>query len=230
MATAPTTTDTPGWYGKLSSLGDFASRRLPDDFKAACDPWLSHAMAGSRAQLGEAWLDVYLTAPVLRFAWAPGVFDTRWWFGVMMPSCDNVGRYFPLLIAHPRPRPPVDRIALDHLDLWLDHLAGAAMQTLHEHASLDTFEAALAEAPPWPTPGATVRIAMGNSASGDRYELDRAATLNQWLHAISIHELQTRFAGHSLWWRQTDSTQRATVNAVRGLPDAGGFAGLLTGT
>ena len=228
-ATPAASPDTPGWYGKLSGLGDFATRRLAPDFCAACDPWLSHAMAGSRAQLGERWLDVYLTAPVLRFAWAPGVFDASWWFGVMMPSCDNVGRYFPLLVAHPRPRPPVDRIALDHLDLWLDHLAGAALQTLHEHASLDTFEAALGDAPPWPTPGATVRIAMNASPGGERYELDRAATLNQWLHAISIHELQTRFAGHSLWWRQTDTAQRASVNAVRGLPDPATFAALLTG-
>jgi type VI secretion system protein ImpM len=214
--------DIPGWYGKLSSLGDFATRRLAPEFRAACDPWLSQAMAGSRAQLGERWLDVYLKAPVLRFAWAPGVFDTRWWFGVLMPSCDNVGRYFPLLIAHPRPRPPVDRIALDHLDIWLDHLADAALQTLHEQASVNTFEAALNQAPPWPTPGVTVRIAMNTSPGGERYELDRAATLNQWLHAISIHELQTRFAGHSLWWRQT-------VNAVRGLPDPSAFAALLTG-
>jgi type VI secretion system protein ImpM len=230
--THPTSTassDAPGWYGKVASLGDFASRRLPDDFKAACDPWLSQAMAVSRQQLGERWLDVYLTAPVLRFAWAPGVFDTRWWFGVMMPSCDNVGRYFPLLVAQARPRPPVDRIALDHLELWLDHLAGAAMQTLTEHGTLASFEAALDESPPWPTPGATVRIAMNASGAGDRYELDRAATLNQWIHAISIHELQTRFTGHSLWWRQTDTLARASVNAVRGLPDPAAFAALLTG-
>ena len=230
LVSSAASADAPGWYGKLSSLGDFATRRLPDDFRQACDPWLSHAVAVSRAQLGERWLDVYLTAPVLRFAWAPGVFDTRWWFGVMMPSCDNVGRYFPLLIAHPRTRAPVDRIALDHLELWLDHLAGAALQTLHEQASLDTFEAALNDAPPWPTPGATVRIVMNAGSGGDRYELDRAATLNQWLHAISIHELQTRFAGHSLWWRQTDTSQRATVNAMRGLPDPAAFAALLSGT
>jgi type VI secretion system protein ImpM len=229
VATAPA--DIPGWYGKLSSLGDFATRRLSDDFKAACDPWLSQVMAGSRAQLGERWLDVYLTAPVLRFTWAPGVFDARWWFGVLMPSCDNVGRYFPLLVVQARAHPPVDRVALDHLDLWLDHLAGAAMQTLGEHTSLDTFEAALAEAPPWPTPGTAVRATLrpGAAGSGGRYDLDRAATLNQWLHAISIHDLQARFAGHSLWWRQGDAALRASVETVRGLPDAGVFASLLTG-
>jgi type VI secretion system protein ImpM len=221
--------DTPGWYGKLSALGDFAGRRLPEAFRAACDPWLSQAMAGSRAQLGERWLDVYLTAPVLRFAWAPGVFDAHWWFGVMMPSCDNVGRYFPLLVAHPRPRAPVDRIALDHLDLWLEHLAGAAVQTLLEDASVDAFEAALSNAPPWPTPGANLRLAVHAAGLGTRHELDRGATLNQWLQAVSVHDLQARLAGHSLWWRQTDTTQPASLHTVPGLPDAGTFAALLTG-
>ena len=27
----------PGWYGKIPSLGDFASRRLPQSFVAAWD-------------------------------------------------------------------------------------------------------------------------------------------------------------------------------------------------
>ncbi len=221
--------DTPGWYGKLSGLGDFAGRRLPDALRAACDPWLAQAMAGSRAQLGERWLDVYLNAPVLRFGWAPGVFDARWWFGVLMPSCDNVGRYFPLLVAHPRHKPPVDRIALDHLDLWLEHIASAALQTLLEQASVEAFEAALSEAPPWPTPGHALPVASQASANSERFELDRAAPLSQWLQAVSIHELQTRFAGHSLWWRQADAGERAVVHAVRGLPEPATFAELLSG-
>src|SRR3954470_21220148 len=85
-----------GWYGKLAGLGDFAQRRLPPEWVGACDHWLSGAMRGAREQLGVRWLDIYLTAPVLRFAWAPGVVDPQWWFGVLMPSCDSVGRYFPL--------------------------------------------------------------------------------------------------------------------------------------
>ena len=83
--------------------------------------------------LGARWLDTYLTAPVLRFAWAPGVVDMKWWFGVLMASCDNVGRYFPLVIAQPRTQPPIDRAGLDHLDRWYAVLANAAMRTLEYH-------------------------------------------------------------------------------------------------
>ncbi len=104
--------DPPGWYGKLAMLGDFAQRRLPEHAVRRCDTWLSRAMAAGREHLAANWLDVYLSAPVLRFAWAPGVLDELWWFGVVMPSCDQVGRYFPLLVAQSRTGAPADRIAL----------------------------------------------------------------------------------------------------------------------
>jgi type VI secretion system protein ImpM len=136
--------EAPGWYGKLAALGDFASRRLEHDWVQACDRWLSDCVSSSQAQLGEHWLQAYLSAPVWRFAWAPGVVGPHWWFGVLMPSCDNVGRYFPLVIAHPRTQPPLDRIGLDHLDLWWSHMARAALDTLLEGHSLQAFEAHLA--------------------------------------------------------------------------------------
>src|SRR5690349_18460064 len=106
-------TSAPGWFGKLALLGDFASRRMTPEWIQGCDHWLSGAMLASQAALGTRWKEAYLSAPVWRFAWAPGVVDTSWWFGVLMPSCDNVGRYFPLVVAQSRPRPPTDRFALD---------------------------------------------------------------------------------------------------------------------
>lgn len=221
--------NTPGWYGKLSSLGDFAQRRMPPQWLQACDAWLSRAMQASRDQLGEHWLNVYLTAPVLRFAWAPGVLDGQWWFGLLMPSCDNVGRYFPLLIAHPRARPPVDRIALDHLELWYEHLAQAALQTLHEQASVEVFESELREAPPWPTPGLPAALHSTGTAAAQRYPLGRAASLSQWLHTLAAQELQTHFSGCSLWWRVSESGSEDTVSVLRGLPDATAFVDLLGG-
>lgn len=221
--------DPPGWYGKLPALGDFAQRRLPADFVQSCDGWLSRAMEGSREELGESWLDIYLTAPVLRFAWAPGVFDPNWWFGVLMPSCDTVGRYFPLLIAQRRPRPPMDRIAFDHLELWFDQLAMAAVETLGEGAPLDQFEDSLAAASPWATPGAVTTVSYQSGASGTHYELAMNASLGDMLQVVAAQDVQARFAGCSLWWRKPQSGGRSHVKAFRGLPDGAGFAALLTG-
>ena len=220
----------PGWYGKLSSLGDFAQRRLPPEWLHACDAWLSSAMRSGPKQLRERWLQVYLNAPLLRFAWAPGVIDAQWWFGVLMPSCDSVGRYFPLLIAHPRPHPPEDRIALDHLDLWYDHLAQAAMHTLHDvGGSVEALESALQDAPPWPTPGRGAVIAARQAKQQEHLRLGRNAPLSHWLHALAAQELASRLAGCTVWWRVTETGLEDCVDIVRGLPDGSQFVALLDG-
>jgi type VI secretion system protein ImpM len=227
--------EAPGWYGKISTLGDFAQRRLPAEFVQASDAWLSRTMVASRQQLGERWLEGYLTSPVMRFAWAPGVVagaGPHWWFGVLMPSCDSVGRYFPLLIAQRRTRPPLDRIALDHLELWFAHLANAATHTLGERATVEGFEQALGEAPPWPSAAAVAALstlAPCAAPGGVSYAFGHRVSMSQWLHAIALDELHARFAGCSIWWRQGDATRDTEAEVVKGLPEPTAFAQMLTG-
>jgi type VI secretion system protein ImpM len=224
------THDVPGWYGKLAALGDFAQRRLPPEWVRSCDGWLSGVMRAGRETLGEGWLEAYLTAPLLRFAWAPGVVDGQWWFGLLMPSCDSVGRYFPLLIAQPRAHAPQDRIALDHLERWFDHLARAAVQTLDDvQGSVDILETALHDAPPWPTPGRIAAGAVPTAGAVAHHRLGRAAPLSQWLQAIAVQEFAARLVGCTVWWRVTANGGDDTLDIVPGLPDAVTFARLLAG-
>jgi len=147
-----------------------------------------------------------------------------------MPSCDSVGRYFPLLIAQARAQPPQDRIALDHLERWYDHLAQAAMHTLNDsHGSVEALEAALHDAPPWPTPGGAAAVATRAGAEGEHHRLARAPALSQWLHALATREFAARLAGCSVWWRVTEGGDCDSVDIVRGLPDGRALAALLTG-
>jgi len=217
----------PGWYGKLSMLGDFAQRRLPEHMVQRCDIWLSQAMAASREHLGANWLEIYLSAPILRFAWAPGVLDAHWWFGVLMPSCDQVGRYFPLLVAQRRARAPQDRIALDHLELWFEHLAQATLQTLQERAVFDAFEDALRNAPPWPTPGKASSLAPRPTHGENRFTIRRSTSLHETMQALAVQELMARLQGASLWWRLATDPAEPTLSLVQGLPHAERFADLL---
>jgi type VI secretion system protein ImpM len=144
-----------------------------------------------------------------------------------MPSCDQVGRHFPLLLAQRRARAPQDRIALDHLELWFEHLTQAALQTLHERAALDAFEAALHDAPPWPTPGTVKALAARASAGGQRFALGRATRLHEAMQALATQDLMARLQGASLWWRLVSDPAEPTLSLVQGLPDAAGFAALL---
>jgi len=88
-----------GLYGKLPSHGDFLRRRTSDTFVDVWDSWLQECMAASRAALNDRWLDLYLTSPAWRFACDAGVCGPEPVVGVMVPSVDRVGRYFPLTLV-----------------------------------------------------------------------------------------------------------------------------------
>lgn len=88
----------PGWFGKLPGMGDFASRRLPEDFRSAWDRWLQFGLLDLRANHND-WTERYLQAPLWCFVLGRGAVDERFWLGAMMPSVDAVGRYFPLTVA-----------------------------------------------------------------------------------------------------------------------------------
>lgn len=142
---------TPGWFGKLPCLGDFAGRRLPSQFIEPWDAWLADGLAAARAQLGEAWLDGYLVAPVLRFWLAPAALGTaQAWAGLLMPSVDRVGRHYPLTLATDAEDAPAGPDACLHADAWFDRLDDIARGMLDERATLDRLEAALEGLhPPW---------------------------------------------------------------------------------
>jgi type VI secretion system protein ImpM len=220
--------EAPGWYGKLASLGDFAHRRLPQEWLQACDAWLSQTLRIAAERLGPRWLEVYLTAPLLRFAWAPGVMGTPWWFGVLMPSCDAVGRYYPLIVAQPRARPPVDRIAIDHLELWFAQAARATLRTLHEQLSADDFDAQLVDLPPWPT--ARMLPRPDAAAALQRYRIEGDLPLSQWLQALASQALLDRLPGCTLWWQAPEEGAAGALSIAQGLPDALAFVELLCGS
>ena len=88
-----------GFSGKLPARGDFVRAGLPRDFADPWHEWQSVVIAGSRAIMGEAWLGAFLEAPVWRFILSAGLCGPKPVVGLIMPSVDKVGRYFPLTFA-----------------------------------------------------------------------------------------------------------------------------------
>ena len=87
-----------GFYGKLPCRGDFLQRRAPQDFVDAWDAWLQEGLHESRLRLQDAWLESYLTGPVWRFVFGAGVCGDAAYAGVLVPSGDRGGRFFPLTV------------------------------------------------------------------------------------------------------------------------------------
>jgi type VI secretion system protein ImpM len=219
-----------GWFGKIASLGDFSARRLPQDFLARCDDWLSRGVQTSRQQLGEQWLNVYLSAPVWRFAWSPGIAGPTWWMGVLMPSVDSVGRYFPLIIAQASTLAPDSGQDQTALQRWMDHVAQAAMSTLQPGSSIDAFEMQLMAAPAWqaspPVGGPSLRRLVGR----DRYQGPPHGSLGHWLEGVATQNLHQQAQGQSLWWLPDSGHGSGSLSMGPGLPGADHFIDLLQGS
>jgi type VI secretion system protein ImpM len=201
-----------GYFGKVSTLGDFVSRGLPDGLVAAWDAWLQQCIHASRQQLGGQWLNHYLTSPVWRFAISPGILSPEGLGGVMMPSVDRVGRYFPLMIAAVGAPPLLDWFH-KHAD-WYDVIEDVARASLDSAFRLERFDAlpplALAAAPQAGPVNGTWRFAL-DARAGER----AVASVMQ---------------GHSLWWTEGSPGVAPSMLVCAGMPQAQGFATMLDGT
>ncbi|WP_225768844.1 type VI secretion system-associated protein TagF [Inquilinus sp. Marseille-Q2685] len=131
----------PGIFGKLPWLGDFVTRRLPRSFVDPWDDWLQRGMAATRDALGETWLDSFLTAPVWRFLLPAGSAGPAM-AGLLMPSVDRVGRYFPLTLASPLEADPGPEAPL-RAAAWFDVLERTALAALDDATTPEAWEAAV---------------------------------------------------------------------------------------
>lgn len=148
MRTAPQESFQAGWYGKIPATGDFIARRTPSAFSEAWDRWLQAALAGSRERLAERWRDGFLSMPVWRFVLSPGVLTPNAWAGIMVPSVDAVGRYFPLAIAASLPSASVDLVAtLFAAERWFDEIESVALDAIAPGANSAAIDAAIVARP-----------------------------------------------------------------------------------
>jgi type VI secretion system protein ImpM len=121
-----------GFYGKLPARGDFVRVGLPRSFTDPWDDWLQSVIAGTRTLMGEDWLPAFLEAPVWRFVLAPGLCGEQAAIGLMLPSVDRAGRYFPLTFAALRPSVSA---APGDAETWLDRCEAAGRAALERDTS-----------------------------------------------------------------------------------------------
>jgi type VI secretion system protein ImpM len=131
-----------GLFGKLPARGDFVRVGLPGSFIEPWDAWLQRAIDAARRTMGERWLPAWLDAPVWRFSLPLWVCGPGAVLGLMIPSVDRVGRYFPLTLAAVYPE---GRVAPGGAtgDAWLDICEAAGRMALEEDATPEQVAARL---------------------------------------------------------------------------------------
>lgn len=212
----------PGFFGKVTSHGDFVGRRLAPAFQQAWDGWLQGGLQLSKTALGPAWLATYLSSPIWRFALAPGVCGERGWAGLLMPSVDRVGRHFPLTLACALPpsMPLLD--CMTSHETWYGRLEALALSSLGEQFSLDDFDAALSAAAQ--PDGAVV------APAGPIIALDATRSLADADGAGLMRAIAgAALAGQCLWWTDGSPQVAPCILISRGLPPPAAFAALLDG-
>jgi type VI secretion system protein ImpM len=86
-----------GFHGKLPALGDFVSRGWTAAFSEGLDRFVQTAMAAAYAETPARVLEAQGRAVALVIR--PGVVGANGWLGLLAPSEDRVGRYFPICVG-----------------------------------------------------------------------------------------------------------------------------------
>jgi type VI secretion system protein ImpM len=230
----------PGWHGKLPSLGDFASRRLDASFIEPWDGWLAAGMLALRESSADGWLDAYLGSPSWRFLLMPGVMPgaagAQAWAGVLMPSVDRVGRYFPLTVVQGLGAGPACTQQMQGLWHWLGRLDELARDALFEDWTADQLEQELARmaghgaepidaAPSWP--GRTAEL-LQELPPDVPLEVPLTKGQDAATHiGIEAQRLWAAPARGRAWWFAHPDDAPARLLLSRGLPSAQAMTRLL---
>jgi type VI secretion system protein ImpM len=230
-----------GLYGKLPSHGDFLRRRASDDFVDAWDAWLQECVAASRDILGNDWLDVYLTSPAWRFVCAARACGPAAVMGLLVPSVDRVGRYFPLTLVAELPghsdllsaaigaasffenaeRLVVDTLAADHVDF---EAFDEQVSDLSDDLTLFSRPQEVALEP------SAASVLNQSGEVGWHLPIESPRHLAPVFTQLLSHRLSELYEPLSLWWTEGSSDVRPSCLIAKGLPRPERFAALLDGS
>ena len=229
-----------GFFGKLPCNGDFLQRRVPQSFLDVWDPWLQECIHTSRQALQEQWLPTYLTSPLWRFVLPDSVCGSGAYAGILAPSVDRVGRYFPLTIVAQIDIATNPLVFATRQFSWFESLETLVIKALDEpsvdlewfdeqvaaygdqHAQQE-YEAAgdftdLFERSEFPQQHTAWRVPLGTSHA-----------LQDAINALAYRVLTAQLRPSSVWWTEGSEAISACWLNVRGLPAAERFTAMLDG-
>lgn len=231
-----TATTGPGFFGKIPSNGDFLNRRVERGFLEPWDIWLQKCIARSKEQLADQWLDTYLTSPIWRFVLGSDICGNQAYAGVLMPSVDKVGRYFPLTITVPIPNGfNILQLPKDMND-WFDSAEKQALNALDEPFDLDAFDKAVEELDvpvsiALTSAGSTSTSSVSVHSSGKstcQNTPENHDMVGPYLNLLN-HFLFCFNNNYSVWWTSGSPKVKPSLITCQGLPPVDGYSGLLDG-
>lgn len=224
-----------GYYGKVSTHGDFVSRGLPASFIDPWDAWLQEVILTSHQQLGDDWLNCYLTGPIYRFVLAPNICGENSWLGIMMPSVDRVGRYYPITITTWNRSNINPFVLLEQEESWFSTVEALALSSLTDGFNLEQFNRELDLLNP--------EVFSNKCEYTESYEqINKRVIQHAWQQRIESNQtisslvpcfldklLKEYCFTYSVWWTQGSEQVDSSLLICKGLPPFEGVAAMLDG-
>jgi type VI secretion system ImpM family protein len=229
-----------GLFGKLPSHGDFLRRRTSDAFVDAWDAWLRESLAESRTALGEEWLDIYLTSPAWRFVCAAGACGPAPVIGLMVPSVDRVGRFFPLTLVSILPDDVSLIAAANGSTAFFDAAEQLLIETLaSEEIDFPQFDESVVQLadtlesitvpPPVALDGAAAAI-VGDGSQAWQIPIGASAELAPVFEQLLAQRLGSIYEPLVILWTEGSSIVEPSCLITKGLPAPSAFGALLDGS
>jgi type VI secretion system protein ImpM len=203
-----------GYFGKMPKAGDFVSRNVDAPVKDGFDRWLQASISESRAQMKDSWTSAFLTAPIWRFLLHKQFNDSKSVLGVMIPSVDKVGRYFPLAVLIELSNLELDRNTLAAADKMLNEFEDLLMGALSEEFDQDYFDY-------------QVGVAARKYVDKPAPTFDDGASGFQGFDAAAQDGALLRNHEGSIWWTEGSDHRQADLLLYPGMPASAAFASFL---
>lgn len=193
--------NTPGWYGKLPSTGDFLRQRLTEKKVALWSHWFQQGLVHWHQQ-ESASTALFLRAPVWNFVLpvTPGLQQVQ--MGCLLPSCDRVGRAWPLLAVRTFSLSQWHPAQLTISGDWYQDLGRALFHAVRDGQRAEQLDEALRALPPLLVPK------KGQSAIMDVIGYQDLPCTLSWREVAERFDPQQHI---SYWWsNRSDGFAHAT--------------------
>jgi type VI secretion system protein ImpM len=224
---------TVGFFGKLPSHGDFLERRVGSAFRDLWDDWMQRCIVESQQELAGRWLDCYLTSPMWRFYLCDGVAGSASYAGVLLPSVDRVGRYFPLTVVVELPAGIAAAEFAQAATSWFEEIEQLCADALENpEFDLGAFDAALVGSGDRLSGVDQLPTVLAFPGNSPQWHWP-AASVDSFAAAVSnplLSMAQGALRPMTMWWTAGSELVEPCVLLNRALPRPDSFAALLAGT
>lgn len=229
----------PGFFGKLPCNGDFIQYNVSQEWLEGWDQWLQASIFESRQALQGEWLNAYLSGPIWRFVLGEGACGSGAYAGVIVPSVDRVGRYFPLTLVRQLDSGwnPLD-VAVCWAP-WFEALEQCACAALDaQDLRLDEFVARVGQIQDPLTVAVPTHIDnelfrnAGFPAAGTQWQMNlpSADHLQLDMSVLAYREIYRHLRPVTLWWTAGAERVQPSWLLSRGLPAPASFTAMLDGS